>query len=514
MKSISRRDFLKGSLATAVSAVGIASGFGNLTAFADDAAPEEEGLFVPEKVDEVFDCDVVIVGGGIAGLAAAVQAGESGLKAIVLEKGAATGGAGIGVEGIFGCNTSDQQAQGIEMDAGTVIRHEMKSSQYFASGVLWTDLVQASAENYDWLKENGVKFSGVIDNYGNGIVPSFHWFEGGVAAVGYVPPMTEKAESLGVEFITEASGRSLIYDGTAVSGVYAERKDGSFIQVNAKAVILATGGFSYNDKLLERWGWNMDHLIKIGLINSDGSGIEMGLSVGGQDCVADACSLVAGGINGIPNMGGDATGQKLGFGGPFLWVNGDGERFTPEDIATENTMSSYLPAVVQRICYSVADSEIINGLLTEDEMKTFTSTLEKCPDDNIYAADTLEELAEKFGIKPEVLTASVARYNELCDNGVDADFAKDPSQLLPIREAPFYMFRLDPAVLVMIGGLGTSRDFEVLKEDGSAIPGLYAIGVDGVRIYRHSYPIDVPGSCCANNVNSGRRAIRHIVANL
>ena len=513
MKNISRRDFLKGA---AAGAAGFAacSLFG-ATAFADDG-PEKEagGLFVPEKVDEVFDCDVVIVGGGISGLAAAVQAGESGLKAIVLEKGAAPGGAGIGVEGIFACGTEDQKAQGIEMDSSTVIRHELKTSQYFANGVLWTDLVNASAENYEWLKENGVQFSGVIDNYGNGIVPSFHWFEGGVAAVGYVPPMTEKAESLGVEFITEASGRSLIFDGTTVSGVYAERKDGGFIQVNAKAVILSTGGFSYNDKLLEQWGWNMDYLTKIGLPNSDGSGIEMGLSVGGQDCVADACSLVAGGVNGIPNMGADATGQKLGYGGPFLWVNGDGERFCPEDISSENTMASYLPAIVQRVCYSVADSQIIKGLLTEDEMKTFASTVEKCPDDNIYEADTLEELAEKFGLDPAALTASVERYNEMCNKGMDTDFAKDPSMLLPIRETPFYMFRLDPAVLVMIGGLGTSRDFEVLKGDGTTIPGLYAIGVDGVRLYRHSYPIDVPGSCCANNVNSGRRAIRHIAANL
>ena len=90
MKNISRRDFLKGAAAGAAGFA--ASSLFGATAFADDG-PEKEagGLFVPEKVDEVFDCDVVIVGGGISGLAAAVQAGESGLKAIVLEKGAAPG---------------------------------------------------------------------------------------------------------------------------------------------------------------------------------------------------------------------------------------------------------------------------------------------------------------------------------------------------------------------------------------------------------------------------------------
>lgn len=512
MKNISRRDFLKGSLAAAISA-GMVSGLGNLTALADDAAaPEEGGLFVPETVDEVFDCDVVIVGTGISGLSAAVQAGESGLKTIVLEKGAALGGMGVGVEGIFGCNTDDQQAMGIELDAGEIIRHELKTAQYFPNGVLWTDLVHASAENYSWLKENGVLFNGEINDYG-GLYECFHWFEGGNAGTGYMPPMSEKAKSYGVEFFTETAARSLIFDGTTVSGVYAERGNGGFIQVNAKAVVLATGGFGYNDELLKRWGWNVEHITKMGSPNNNGDGYEMGISVGAQDCLNDACALAPGSIDGLSSLG--PAGMQLTVGGPWLWVNRDGERFTAEDISDENVMQQYLPVVVQRNCYVVTNAAILQGVLGEDGMMdAFNSVVEQCPSDNIYMADTLEELAAKFGIDPATLMATVERYNSMCDNGQDADFAKKPSLLLPIREAPYYMYRLDPAILVMLGGLGTSRDLEVLKEDGTPIPGLYAIGLDGVRLYRHTYCANVPGTCCANGVNSGRRAIKHIAANL
>ncbi len=76
------------------------------------------------------------------------------------------------------------------------------------------------------------------------------------------------------------------------------------------------------------------------------------------------------------------------------------------------------------------------------------------------------------------------------------------------------MWRLDPSVMVAIGGLGTNRNMQVLNEDGAPIDGLYAIGTDGVRLYRKVYPIQIAATCCGNNVNSGRIAINTITANL
>lgn len=77
-----------------------------------------------------------------------------------------------------------------------------------------------------------------------------------------------------------------------------------------------------------------------------------------------------------------------------------------------------------------------------------------------------------------------------------------------------YMWRLDHSVMVAIGGLGTNRNMQVLSAEGTPIDGLYAIGTDGVRLYRKVYPIQIGATCCGNNVNSGRTAIRHIVENV
>lgn len=522
MKQISRRDFLKGSLS---GAAGLALASMLPHAYAENAESEKAGnpfFFEPESVAAEYSYDVVIVGGGISGLAAAVQAGESGLNAILIEAGASVGGNGNGVEGIFGCNTSAQKELGIpELDAGQIIRHELSSSQYFPNGVLWTDLVNASVENYEWLKEQGVGFSGRVDAYG-GLYDTMHWFEGDMAAVGYVPPMKEKAESYGVQIMVKTPGKSLIVKDGAVVGIYAQQEDGSYIRINANAVVLATGGFGYNNEMLKRWGFNLDHLTKLGNPLNNGDGINMALAVGAQDCIDDACFLAAPDIDGIFGKG-DAGG-KLGFGGPFLWVNPDGDRFVNEDLVTENLMITYMPAIEQRNFYCVVDSVVLNAVLdgprsvtaaTErDAFEEFFSAVEECPSDNIYQADTVEELAGKFNMKPEVLVNAVDRYNAMCDQGHDTDFGKDPSMLLPLREAPFYMFRMDPGVMVAIGGLGTNRDMQVVNDDGAAIPGLYAIGTDGVRLYRRVYPINIGATCCANNVNSGRRAIRHIAANL
>ena len=523
LMSLDRRSFLKGSV---VAGFGVAAA-GMMTACGSNATsdtPTDKAAVdtgIPESLAETVDCDVVILGGGIAGLAAAVQAGENGLDAILLEAAGDVGGNGTGVEGIFGCNTSAQQEQGIaKLHPGEIIRHELETSLHLSDGVAWYDLVSASAENYDWLVANGVTFNGVINDYG-GLFDTMHWFEGGMAGVGYVPAMKDKALSYGVDIRVNAPARSLIYTDNKVTGVYAKNKDGDDIQVNAKAVVLATGGFGYNDDLLGRWGFNMERLIKCGNPMNNGDGINMGLAVGAKDCVADACFLLAPGIAGLGAK--SQASSKLCFGGPFMWVNKDGNRFVNEDLGGENMMMTYIPSLEQGETFCLADSAILNAALDGEANATasgdvdarteFEEVLATNPADNVYQADTLEELAGKFGIDPVGLADAVKRYNASCDQGEDEEFAKT-SEMMAITEPPYYMWRLDPSVMVAIGGLGTNRNMQVLNEDGAPIDGLYAIGTDGVRLYRKVYPIQIAATCCGNNVNSGRIAINNITANL
>ena len=97
----------------------------------------------------------------------------------------------------------------------------------------------------------------MVDNYlGSCIVSCFHWFEGGTAATGYVPQMTARAEELGVDMRLGTKAQSLIIEDGKVKGFYATDSDGNDIQVNAKAVILACGGYAQNEEYMTRRGWN------------------------------------------------------------------------------------------------------------------------------------------------------------------------------------------------------------------------------------------------------------------
>ena len=132
----------------------------------------------------------------------------------------------------------------------------------------------------------------------------------------------------------------------------------------------------------------------------------------------------------------------------------------------------------------------------------------QCPGDNVYKADTVEELARLQGLDGAALAATVARYNELCAQASDDDFNKSAANMVALATAPFYIFRQDLAFWTSIGGVDTNRKMEVVTPRGEVISGLYAAGTDGCNLYRETYTMSVPASCNANNCNSGRTAAK------
>lgn len=519
---VSRRNFLKGAIAAgaATAVAGGLMGCSPSSSNGNSAASEENGSSSDLEASEVRETQVVICGAGISGLAAAVQAADCGLQAIVVEKASEVGGNGIGVEGVFGVNTSGQKEQGIEVDPGEVLKHELSFAQYRPDGVLWRDLISSSADNYEWMLEHGVRFSGQIDAYG-GLFETMHWFEGGVAATGYVPYMEQAARDGGVEFMTDTSARQLVMTDGKVTGVLVEGEDGAVTQINAQAVVIATGGFGSNVDMIAEAGWPTEHLSAIGTTGHDGDGYAMCVEVGGASAIADSCSLCGPGIAGMDSK--SSAAMAITFGGAFLWVDAQGNRCVNEDLSVNNMMNIAIPMQEQREIWCLGTQSIIDEAFktssnpaAQDSGKSpadeLAEAVEACPDDNIFKADTVEECAQAAGIDAETLVATVERYNELCAAGKDEDFGKDASMMVAMEEGPFYLYRLDPNFQVAIGAIDTDRSMRVLDESGVPIEGLYAIGVDGVRLYRHVYPINCGATCCGNNVHSGRVAINHIAS--
>lgn len=507
-KNVSRRGFLQGAglTAAAVAAAGLVAGTAS-QALAAEEAPTYD-------VAETMDVDIVVVGSGSAGVAATVQAAELGATTLLLEKQEITGGNGRMTEGMFAINSQMQKELGVgdEVTFRDIISAEQEFFNYRINNLLWKDMVEASGEDIDWMASHGVEFSGVVDDYhGLGKFDCFHWFGNEGSGSCYIDPMIESAQSMGATVMTSTPAVDLIIEDGVVKGVYAQREDGSILQVNAKAVILTSGGYAQNEEIMAERGWDLTYSHNNGVPGHDGDGLRMAITAGAHDVSRERCFLREGysyGINFFADMS-----QTIHRGGPVLWVNQDAERYVNEGCG------SFVPQCVgnaihtQAASYLVMSQDIIDEFVARKGYEALQADMDdaaaQCPGENVYKADTLAELAELQGIDAAALEATVARYNELCAKGVDDDFNKDAADLIPLENGPFYIFRQDMAFWTSIGGIDTNRKMEVITPRGETIPGLYAAGTDGCNLYRETYTMSVPASCNANNCYSGRTAARN-----
>lgn len=468
----------------------------------------------PQKIVKTIDADLVIVGSGIAGLAAAVQAGELGLNTVVLEKNSFVAGNGGGVEGIFGINTKMQQAAGIHTEPEKIIAKEMQLAQYRVDGSFWVDLVNNSSANIDWLVKNGVKLTKVDDYAGICQFPTFHWFKDGVAASGYVPYMKKKADEYGVKFLLNTPAYSVIYEDNRVKGIYAKTTNG-FIKVNAKATIFATGGVGHNAKLIAKQGWQTKNLKFLSMPSNTGDGYQMAISVGAKDMLQESPEFMDNYIQALPTnrLTKMAPETMIAGGGPVIWVNQNGRRIANENITSYNMLYQHMPIKATKNTYVVFNKKIWDqfakiALLKKpapDEI--LADAVKKNRGNSLYEENSIEALAKDVGIPEDTLVKTVSDYNDFCHEGRDREFNKEKADLVPIEDGPYYIGRLDNSNLVGLGGIGENNNFEVVDENFNVIPGLYAASADSTIQYRSVYTITLGVSACAHSVNSGRHAV-------
>lgn len=515
---VSRRGFVNGALAAVAGAglLGIASGCAPSSqgAGANETELSSTGAVEP-TADEEVDCDIVVVGGGMSGLTAAVRAAELGANVAIVEVKDALGGNGSCTEGVFAVGSHYQQEQGIDISLADIISSEQDFFKFKIDNLFWKDMVSASADTLAWLESQGVEFSGVVDSYsGLGKVPVFHWYKVN-SAESHIRPMTERVNELGITSLCGKRAFQLAMSGDEVCGVYARGKDDAVTKVNAKAVILTTGGYADNSELIRKKGIDPDLYFVGGFGDHVGDGYEMAKDVGARDDLHRSCFVREATVE--YNSGSCAYPlMVMLFNEPrMLWVNGDGERFADEGCLTITTG-----------CMSNAVQNQANpwAIFTESMLQEFPARIEGVEgtaydeaqemlergSDDLLKADTPKELAQAMGISPEALEETMRIYDGYCEAGVDDDFAKDPS-LLQKMDGSLYAARLKQFVMTSVGCIGTNRRAEVVDEFGEPIPGLYAAGVDGCELYYGTYTISVPASCNGNNAYSGKNAAQNAV---
>ncbi|NTU88292.1 MAG: FAD-dependent oxidoreductase [Actinobacteria bacterium] len=526
---MNRRNFFKGAgVIGGTVALSSLIGCSAKTSSSEEANAEEAEAITPVGT---YTADVCVMGAGISGLTTTVQALENGLSVVLIEKSGGTGGGGRGTEGVFAVGSQMQQGLGINIDPAAVISREMSYHHNRTDGLRWLDLIKASGDNIAWLIENGVQFTGVVDDYHGGEFETFHWFGENRAAEAYAPPMTKRAEDLGATILLNTTGDKLIVDTDGkVTGIYAKKADGSYIQINAKAVVFAGGGFANNDEYLARGHFSNVENVQRFLYGFNGDGLRMATEIGGTDALDRFSGLFQLTVSGAPGgeYGTFGSGNGLVVGshsGNNIWIQETGERYCAENSGDENWMALMTPTQVHKDFFSIFDRETFNGNVknimfpadTYDEsMAEIDERFKTNPYGDAFVADTIEELAKMVSaafpeIDVETFVATVDRYNEMCATGVDADFGKPSKYMVAMAKGPFYCIRQIQACMVTFGGIRVNRKFECIKSDWSSIPGLYSVGVDSADIWPNVYTINVPGGTNANNVNSGRSAANNIL---
>lgn len=481
----------------------------------DPESSEEYGDWIqrPNHIDKKVETDFLIIGAGISGLAAAVQAGEEGIKTTVIEKNSFVAGNGGGVEGIFGINTDMQKAAGIHAEKEEIIAREQELGQYRADGSFWVDLVNHSAENIDWLLKQGVQLTKVDDYHGTCAFPTFHWFKGGFASEGYVPYMKKRADELGIDFILNASADGIIYDGGRVAGAYVTTPKGK-LEIDAKATLLATGGIGHNPKLIAKQGWQTKNLHYCSMPSNTGDGYMMAMAVGAKDMLNESAEFMMNYIQALPHEGvhlyiDPINGfMSLPSGGPVMFVNQDGVRLVNENVKKDNLLYQRMAIKSTKVTYEVFNQKVYDSITqgVDNADQILADAVKRNEGHSLYKADTFDQLAKAVGLPEATFVDTVKRYNQYAINGKDEEFNKDPEMLVALDEGPYYIARLDPSNLIGIGGVASNRQFEVIKDDYEKVPGLYVSGMDSTMQYRSVYTITLGGSACAHNVNSGRHA--------
>lgn len=460
--------------------------------------------------------DVVVAGAGGSGLAAALTLAEGGAKVVIFEKMPFAGGSFLFVEGTFAADSDMQRKRNIKVTRDEAFRGIMEYSHWKANAALVRAFVDKSASTIDWLEKQGVEFTeptGVL----LGGPRTWHLFKGlgGVA----INVLVANAVKKGVEVRYETTVKHLLREGNGpVTGAVVEDKTGKQIKVQAKGVIIATGGYPNNKEWIKKYsGFDLEvTLFLLGRCNKTGEGIQMAWEAGAAE---EGVGVIHLNIGSPPKIG--ARSHIWGaVGQPTLWVNRDGVRFCDETIVENiayagNAMAKQKGGYVFRIFDEETKIQLAeNGgigvgmyvpsrtPLTYLDTKIKAAVEEKNP--FIFVADTLDELANKMGIDRAIFKKTVEEYNRFCEKGHDDQFAKDPEYLRPVKTPRFYAFKCYMNFLGTLGGIKINEKTEVLDRDDEVIPGLYAVGNDAGGLYGDSYDVIASGASSGFALNSGR----------
>ena len=458
--------------------------------------------------------DVVVVGAGGAGMTAAITATDAGKKVIVVESQPIAGGNSVrSTGGMNAAKTPYQdknefkEAAGVEKTLATAAEkfadnatitalaatvksqwdaYQANPQGYFDSVELMEldtliggkgknnpELVKALAENsaaaIEWLASIGAEVKNV-GAFGGASVKRIHRpvnADGKVTAVGaYIVPILEKnLQDRNVQFLFDTTANEIIMkDGKAV-GIKATGKDGHKVTINAKSVVIATGGFGANAEMVEKYKPELKGFATTNAEGAQGQGIDMATAVGAATVDMDQIQ-----IHPTVHIDEDGNAHLITEGvrgdGAIL-VNKEGKRFFDE-VQTRDKVSAAEIQQTDGEAWLILDQKMVDGAAVYQGYVN-----------SGYAktGKTIEELAQNINVDPATLAETMKNWAEIYANKVDPEFGRTSfSAENALDQAPYYAILVKPGIHHTMGGLKINTNTEVLNEKGEVISGLFAAG--------------------------------------
>ena len=457
-----------------------------------------------------YDADVVVIGAGGAGMTAAMTAADAGQKVVILESQAMVGGNSARATGgmnaaktVYQDENEFDQAAGVEKTLATAAEkyadnetitalaktvseqwaaYQANPTGYFDSvelmeldtmvggkGINDPELVktlcEGTADAIDWLDENGITLHNV-SSFGGASVKRIHRpvnEEGKVVSVGayMIPLLKENCEKRGIDIVLNTTVDTILTDANgAAVGVSGTDKDGNTVVVNAKSVILATGGFGANLDMVTQYKPELAGFMTTNAAGAQGQGIEMATAIGAGTVDMDQIQI-------HPTVEANTAAlitEGLRGDGAIL-VNANGERFIDE-VGTRDVVSAAEIAQPGSYSWLIVDqamvdaSSVIQGYIKKGYTKT---------------GATYEELAKELDVDPATFANTMETWNGYVEAKNDPDFGRT-SFANPLNNGPYYAIKVTAGVHHTMGGVTINSATEVLKEDGTVIPGLFAAG--------------------------------------
>ncbi|MEG0169988.1 flavocytochrome c [Anaerorhabdus sp.] len=429
---------------------------------------------VAKEEDKEYTADVIVIGAGGAGLAAAVTANQEGASVVVIEKMPKVGGNTILAGGAL--NAVDEGSETAIANNDSV---ELHYTQTYEGGDKQGDpelvetLVTNAWDGVEWLQSLGMEFKEGTFTVLGGMWPRAHKPVEPVGTGFFNAYQNYIDTNENIDLYLETTAKEFIVEDGKVVGVIAEGKTGNKITLHANnGVVLATGGFGNNVEMRQEYNtlWaNLDETIKsTNHAGATGDGIVMAQAINAELVQMGNIQLLP---MGDPETGSLSGNIEMGVENR-IFVNDEGNRFVDEG-ARRDVMTNALFDQPNSHMWVILDS---HDYPTGDEVNNFNESINQLVEDGrAFKADTLEDLAKQIGVDPANLVSAVEGFNShVADKSAD-EFGRTLYNQ-PIDQGPYYAGARVPTVHHTMGGVKINTDAQVINTEGNVIPGLYAAG--------------------------------------